>query len=57
MPGETELSFNNNYIVKVRVMVFNATFNIISIISWRYVLLVKETGVLRTISWWEQVTF
>ena len=31
--------------VKVRVMVFNATFNNISIISWRSVLLVKETGV------------
>ena len=26
------------------VMVFNATFNIISIISWRSVLLVEETG-------------
>jgi hypothetical protein len=30
---------------KVRVMVFNATFNNISIKSWRSVLLVKETGV------------
>jgi len=27
-------------------MVFNATFNNISIISWRSVLLVEETGVL-----------
>ena len=27
------------------VMVFNATFNNISVISWRYVLLVEETGV------------
>jgi hypothetical protein len=26
-------------------MVFNATFKIISIISWRSVLLVEETGV------------
>jgi len=26
-------------------MVFNAIFNIISIISWRQVLLVEETGV------------
>jgi hypothetical protein len=25
-------------------MVFNATFNIISVISWRSVLLVEETG-------------
>jgi hypothetical protein len=31
--------------VKVRVMVFNATFNNISVISWRLVLFVEETGV------------
>jgi hypothetical protein len=31
--------------VRVRVMVFNATFNNISVISWRSVLLVEETGV------------
>ena len=30
--------------LRVRVMVFNATFNNISIISWRSVLLVEETG-------------
>jgi hypothetical protein len=29
----------------VRVMVFNTTFNNISVISWRSVLLVEETGV------------
>ena len=29
----------------VKVMVFNATFNTISAISWRWVLLVDETGV------------
>ena len=29
-----------------RFMVFNATFNNISVISWRSVLLVEETGVL-----------
>ena len=29
----------------VRVMVFNATFNNISAISWRSALLVEETGV------------
>ena len=28
-------------------MVFNTTFNNISIISWQSVLLVEETGVLR----------
>jgi len=28
-------------------MVFNATFNNISVISWRTVLLVEETGVPR----------
>ena len=31
----------------VRVMVFNATFNNISVISWQSVLLVEETGVPR----------
>jgi hypothetical protein len=30
----------------VRVMVFNVTFNNISVISWQSILLVKETGVL-----------
>jgi hypothetical protein len=29
----------------VMVIVFNATFNNISVLSWRLVLLVKETGV------------
>ena len=32
--------------VMVRVMVFNATFNNISVISWWSVLLVEETRVL-----------
>jgi hypothetical protein len=31
--------------VKVKVMVFNTTFNNISVISWWLVLLVEETGV------------
>jgi len=31
--------------VKVRVMVFNATFSNISAISWRSVELVEETGI------------
>ena len=31
----------------VRVMVFNATFNNISAISWRSVLFMEETGVPR----------
>jgi hypothetical protein len=29
---------------RIKVMVFNATFNNISVISWRSVLLVEETG-------------
>jgi len=33
----------------VRVMVFNTTFNNISVISWRSVLLVGETGVLKNV--------
>jgi hypothetical protein len=31
--------------LRVRAVVFNATFNNISVISWRLVLLVGETGV------------
>ncbi len=31
-------------LVRFRFMVFNATFNNISVILWRSVLLVKETG-------------
>jgi hypothetical protein len=34
-----------NVLPRVRVMVFNTTFNNISVISWRQVLLVEETGV------------
>ena len=38
--------FKNNYpIFMVRVMVFNATFNNISGISWRSILFVEEIGV------------
>jgi hypothetical protein len=34
------------YIIKgLRVIAFNATFNNISIISWRSVVLVEESGV------------
>ena len=33
--------------VRVNVMVFNVTFNNISVISWRSVLLVEEAGVPR----------
>jgi hypothetical protein len=35
------------YICRVGVMVFNAIFNNISVISWRSVLLVEETEVSR----------
>jgi hypothetical protein len=35
------------YKVIVRIMVFNATFNNISVISWQAVLLVEENGVSR----------
>jgi hypothetical protein len=33
--------------IRVRVVVFNATFNNMSVISWRSVLLVEVTGVPR----------
>jgi hypothetical protein len=51
------LSFISNYLIhehgrdnvgiRVRVMVFNTTFNNISVKSWRSVLLVEETVVPR----------
>jgi hypothetical protein len=31
--------------LRAKIIVFNATFNNISIISWRSVLLIEETGV------------
>ena len=36
-----------NCLVWVRIMVFNTTFNNISVILWQSVLLVAETGVPR----------
>jgi hypothetical protein len=39
------LCYKTYHLVRVRVIVFNATFNNISVISWRSVLLVEETGV------------
>ena len=44
------------HIVRVRVMVFNTTFNIISAISWRSVLLVEETRINRDTTDLRQVT-
>jgi len=40
------LVLTGSYEVFVCLMVFNATFNTTSAISWRSVLLVEETGVL-----------
>ena len=40
-----------NLIIEVRVMVFNATFNNISVILWWSVLLVEETRVPRENHW------
>jgi hypothetical protein len=48
----TESSFTlkkNRGKISVRVMVFNTTFNNISVISWRSVLLVEETTVSENI--------
>jgi hypothetical protein len=48
----TESSFalkKNRGKISVRVMVFNTTFNNISVISWRSVLLVEETTVSENI--------
>jgi hypothetical protein len=37
-------------VIRVRVMVFNATFNNILAISWLSVLLVEETGILALVT-------
>jgi hypothetical protein len=43
----TEFSEKEQIKYRVKVMVFNATFNNISVISWQSVLLVEGTGVPR----------
>jgi hypothetical protein len=40
-----EKSCTKKVVCRVRVMVFNATYNNIPVISWQTVLLVEETGV------------
>ena len=40
-----------NHYYRFRVVVFNATFNNISLLSWRSALLVEETGVPRENHW------
>ena len=42
----TSYIIKDDLIIKVRVVVFDVTFNNISAISWRSVLLVEETAVL-----------
>jgi hypothetical protein len=42
--SQSEISFFSGYQLFVCLMVFNATFNNISVISWRSVLLVEDTG-------------
>jgi hypothetical protein len=42
---EEDEIFMAKYRARVRDMVFDATFNNISVISWRSVLFVEETGV------------
>ena len=42
-----------NYHIGLRVIVFNTTFNNISVISWELVLLVEETGVPYSASHWQ----
>jgi hypothetical protein len=38
------LKFHTNYGIRLRVMMFNASFNNISVISWQSLLLLEETG-------------
>ena len=39
------INIYGTHLLEIMVMVFNATFNNISVISWRSVLLVEETEV------------
>jgi hypothetical protein len=41
---QNDKTFTNDRPYRVKLMIFNATFNNISEISWRSVLLVEETG-------------
>ena len=45
--SKNSLSKEAAFIVRAKAMVFNATFNNISVILWQSVLLVEETGVPR----------
>jgi hypothetical protein len=40
----TTYAINITIVSRVRIIVLNATFNNISVISWQLVLLVEETG-------------
>ena len=51
---KSETNLKKNYLNMGGFMVLNATFNNISAISWRSVLLVKETGVPGENSWPER---
>ena len=44
-PRDRQFNLSNKLWVSIRVMVFNATFNNISVIPWLSFLLVEETGV------------
>jgi hypothetical protein len=43
-PRDRQLNLSNK-LVSIRVMVFNATFNNISVIPWLSFLFVEETGI------------
>ena len=50
------LSLTGTVVIRVRVMVFNATFNNISVISWRSVLLPRKPEYPEKITDLPQVT-
>ena len=53
------ISYIQNWILlEVWVMVFIATFHNITVVKWRYVLLVEETGVSRGMFyWWRKLEY
>jgi hypothetical protein len=45
--GTIQESIITTQILRVRIMMINATFNNISAVSWQSVLMVKKTGIPR----------
>ena len=61
IPSYPVIYYSSSFGLGVRVMIFNSTFNYISVISWQSVLLVEETRIHLENHWpvashWQNVT-